>query len=55
MRECFIIDGEVETTDETQDAIAGRRNPVAREHPRTPGNNGPVDPPLQEDKATQHA
>jgi len=53
-RECFNIDGEVETTDETQDAVAGGRAPVAREDPRTPGNNGQVDPP-QEDKATQLA
>jgi len=49
-RECFNIDGEVETTDETQDAVAGGRAPVAREDPRTPGNDGHVDPPLQEDK-----
>ena len=44
-RECFKIDGEVETTDETQDAIAGGRALVAREDPRTPGNDGQVDPP----------
>ena len=44
-RECFNIDGEAETTDETQDAVAGGRAPVAREDPRTPGNNGQVDPP----------
>jgi len=43
-RECFNIDGEVETTDETQDAIAGGRAPVAREDPRTPRNDGQVDP-----------
>ena len=43
-RECFNIDGEVETTDETQDAVAGGRAPVAREDPRTPGNNGQVNP-----------
>jgi len=39
-RECFNIDGEAESTDETQDAVAGGRAPVAREDPRTPGNNG---------------
>jgi len=54
-RECFNIDGEVETTDETQDAIAGGRAPVAREDPRTPGNDGQVDPPPQEDRAAQLA
>jgi len=36
-RECFHIDGAVETTDETQDAVAGRQAPAAREDPRTPG------------------
>jgi len=54
-RECFNIDGEVETTDETQDIVASGRAPVAREDPRTPGNDGQVDPPPQEDKATQLA
>ena len=54
-RECFNIDGEVETTDDTQDAVAGGRAPVAREDPRTPGNNGQVDPLPQEDKAVQLA
>ena len=44
-RECFHIDGAVETTDETQDAVAGGRAPAAREYPRTPGNDGHVDPP----------
>jgi len=39
-RECFHIDGAVETTDETQDAVAGGRAPAAREDPRTPGNDG---------------
>jgi len=43
-RECFHIDGAVETTDETQDAVAGGRAPAAREDPRTPGNDGQVDP-----------
>jgi len=52
-RECFNIDGEVETTDETQDAVAGGRGPAARENPRMPGNDGQVDPPPQEDKAVQ--
>ena len=54
-RECFNVDREVETTDETQDAVAGGRAPVAREDPRTPGNNSQVDPPPEEDKATQLA
>jgi hypothetical protein len=50
-RECFHIDGAVETTDETQDAVAGGRAPAAREDPRTPGNDGQVDPLPQEDRA----
>ena len=54
-RECYKIDGEVPTTDETQDAVAGGRAPVAREDPRTPWNDGPVDPPAQDDKAAQLA
>jgi hypothetical protein len=54
-RECFHIDRAVETTDETQDAVAGGRAPAAREDPRTPGNDGQVDPPPQEDRATQIA
>jgi len=54
-RECFNVDGEVETTDEIQDAVAGGRDLVAREDPRTPGNDGQVDPLPQEDKATQLA
>ena len=54
-RECFHIDGAVETTDETRDAVAGGRAPVAREDPRTPGNDGQVDPPSQEDRAAQLA
>ena len=52
-RECHNIDGEVVTTDETQDADAGVRAPAAREDPRTPGNDGQVDPPAQDDKAAQ--
>ena len=28
MRECFNIDGEVETTEETHDTVAGGRAPV---------------------------
>jgi len=44
-RECFHIDGAVETTDETQDTAAGGQAPAAREDPRTPGNDGQVDPP----------
>jgi len=43
-RECFHIDGAVETTDETQDTVAGGRAPATREDPRTPGNDGQVDP-----------
>ena len=54
-RECFHIDGAVETTDETQDAVAGGRAPAAREDPRTPGNDGQVDPLPQEDRAAQLA
>ena len=46
-RECFHVDGAVETTVETQDAVAGGRAPAAREDPRTPGNDGQVDPPPQ--------
>ena len=54
-RECFTIDGGVETTDETQDAVAGGRAPAAREDPRTPGNDGQVNPPPQEDRTAQLA
>ena len=45
-RECYHIDGAVETTDETLDAVAGGRAPAAREDPRTTGNDGQVDPPF---------
>ena len=45
----------METTDDTQDAVAGGRAPVAREDPRLPRNNDQVDPPPQEDKAAQLA
>jgi len=38
--ECFRIDGAVEATDQTQDAVAGGRAPAAREDPSTPGNDG---------------
>jgi len=51
-RECYHVDGAVETTDETQDAAAGGQAPAAREDPRTPGNGGQVDPLPQEDRAT---
>jgi len=51
-RECYHIDGAVETTDETQDVAAGGRAPAAMEDPRTPGNGGQVDPLPQEDRAT---
>ena len=54
-RECFHIDGAVQTTDETQYAVAGGRAPGAREVPRTPRNDGQVDPPPQEDRAVQLA
>jgi len=54
-RECYHIDGAVETTDEMQDAAAGGRAPTAREDPRTPGNDGQVDPLPQEDRAAQLA
>jgi len=43
-RECFHIDGAVESTDETQVAVAGGRAPTTREDPRTPGNDGQVNP-----------
>jgi len=45
----------VENTDETQDAVAGGRVPKAREDPRTPGNDGQIDPPPPEDRAAQLA
>jgi len=45
----------VETTDETQDDATGGQAPAAREDPRTPGNDGQVDPPPPEDKAAQLA
>ena len=35
------------TTDDTQDTAAGGRAPAAREDPRTPGNDGQVDPHLR--------
>jgi len=54
-RECFHINGAMETTDETQDAATGGRAPAAREDPRTPGNDGQVDPAPQEYRATQIA
>jgi len=54
-RECFRIDGAVETTDKTQDAVAGGRAPAAREDPRTPGNDGQVNRPPQEDRTAQLA
>jgi len=54
-RECYHVDGAVETTDETQDAAAGGRAPAAREDPRTPGNDSQVDPLPQEDIAVQLA
>jgi len=54
-RECYHIDGAVETTDETQDAAAGGRAPAAREDPRTPGDGRQVNPLPQEDRAAQLA
>jgi len=45
----------VETTDETQDAVVGGEAPAAREDPKTPGNDGQVYPPPQEDRAAQIA
>ena len=54
-RECYHIDGAVETLDETQDAAAGGRAPAAREDPSTPGNDGQIDRPPQEDRAAQLA
>jgi len=38
-----------------QDVAASGRAPAAREDPRTPGNDGQVDPPPQEDRAAQLA
>jgi len=54
-RECYHVDRAVETTDDTQDAAAGGRAPAAREDPRTPANDGQVDPLPQEDRAAQLA
>ena len=54
-RECFNVDGTMATTDDTQDAAAGGRAPVAREDPETPGDDGQVDPPPQDDKTAQLA
>ena len=45
----------METTDETRDAVAGGRAPLARKDPKTPRNDGQVDPPSQENRATQLA
>jgi len=44
-RECFNIDEDVASTDDTQDAAADGRALVAREDPRTPGNDGQVNLP----------
>jgi hypothetical protein len=49
-RECFNIDGAVATTDDTQDATTVGRGPAAREDPRTPRNDGQVDPLLRTTK-----
>jgi len=46
-REFFNIDGVVATTADTQDATTGGRAPAVREDPRTPGNDGQVDPHLR--------
>ena len=54
-RECFNVDEAVATMDDTQDAATGARAPTVREDPRTPGNDGQVDPPPQDDKAVQLA
>jgi len=54
-RECFNVDVEVATTDDMQDTIADGRAPIAREDPRTPGNDRQVNPPAQDDKAAQFA
>jgi len=45
----------VETTDETRYGVAGGRAPAAREDPKTPGNDGQVDPLSQEDRTAQLA
>jgi len=54
-RECFNIDEDVATMDDAQDTATGGRAPIAREDPRTPGNDGQVNLPPQDDKATQLA
>jgi len=40
-RECYHVDGAVETTDETRDAAAGGRAPL--QHEKTPGRLGTMD------------
>jgi len=52
-RECFNVDGAVDTTDNTEDATAGARAPRVGGDPRTPGNDGQMDPPPYDDKAVQ--
>jgi len=54
-RECFNIDGEVATPDDTEDAAVVAQAPAAGEDPRTPGNDGQADPPPQDEKAMQVA
>ena len=54
-RECLNLDGAVATTDDTQDAAAGGRAPVAREETRILGNDGQVDPSPRDDNAVQLA
>ena len=54
-RECFHVNGAVATTDDMEDAAAGARAPAAEGDPRTPGNDGQVEPPSQDDKVAQLA
>jgi len=54
-REYFHIDGAVETTDETQDTVAGGRAPVVREDPGRLGTTVRSTLPPQEDRTAQLA
>ena len=55
MRECFNVDRAMATTDDMEDTAATVRASVAGENPRTPGNDGQVDPPPQDYRAAQLA
>ena len=56
-RECFHIDGAVETTDETRDAVAGGRAPAAREDPQDAWERWSSRPPVvgRQSRATRAA